>query len=244
MRTLPSQRRLYSPWRTVMARHQPEDRQGDPEEVEDPSDTPSDARCAGTRRSLPTARRRTGQVFGRRPVEREVGAGWSAPLDDRWGDLPSAGSSALHRGHRAGVVPALARVLLVRRITRVLATVVAAELLARLDLASAPHVRAVHPTSSPAPRRWTSPIGPTLYASRALCQPLRVHPVGSLVCSRAPSEPTGEPPAASARGSGLRRRGRAPGLRTPTARGAATGRIRQGRRKVVASGTNPLNPST
>lgn len=68
---------------------------------------------------------------------------------------PPAASFALHRGHRAGVVPALAHVLLVRRVTRVLATVVAAELLARLDLASAPHVLAVHPTSSPAPRRWT-----------------------------------------------------------------------------------------
>ena len=68
---------------------------------------------------------------------------------------PPAASFALHRGHRAGVVPALAHVLLVRRVTRVLATVVAAELLARLDLASAPHVLAVHPTSSPAPRWWT-----------------------------------------------------------------------------------------
>jgi hypothetical protein len=76
---------------------------------------------------------------------------------------PSAGSSALHRGHRAGVVPALTRVLLVRRVTRVLATVVAAELLAWLDLASAPHVLAVHPTSSPVPRG-----GPPLLAQRCM----------------------------------------------------------------------------
>jgi hypothetical protein len=33
----------------------------------------------------------------------------------------------------------------------------------------------------------------TLYASRALCQPLRVHRVGPLVCSPATSEPTGVP---------------------------------------------------
>jgi hypothetical protein len=68
---------------------------------------------------------------------------------------PPAGSFALHRGHPAGVVPALAHVLLVRRFTSVLAAVVAAELLAWLDLASAPHVLAVHPTShsSPALRR-------------------------------------------------------------------------------------------
>jgi hypothetical protein len=72
---------------------------------------------------------------------------------------PPAGSFALHRGHRAGVVPALAPVLLVRRVTSVLAAVVAAELLARLDLASAPRVLAVHPTSNPAPRRWTAPLG-------------------------------------------------------------------------------------
>jgi hypothetical protein len=91
-----------------------------------------------------------------RPVEGEVGAGMVCPsLDDRWPDLPPAGSFALHRGHRAGVVPALAHVFLVRRVTSVLAAVVAAELLAWLDLASAPHVLAVHPTShsSPALRR-------------------------------------------------------------------------------------------
>ena len=44
---------------------------------------------ARRRTSLPTDRRRTGQVFGRRPLEGEVGAAWSAPLDDRWRDLPS-----------------------------------------------------------------------------------------------------------------------------------------------------------
>src|SRR5215207_3658713 len=106
------------------------------------------------------------------------------PLDDRWRDCRPAGSFALHRGHRAGVVTALAHVLLVRRVTSVLAAVVAAELLARLGLASAPHVLAVHPTSSPAPRRWT-PSWRTLYASHAQCQPLRVHRIGSLVCSPA-----------------------------------------------------------
>ena len=41
---------------------------------------------------------------------------------------PPAGSFALHRGHHAGVVPALAHVLLVRRVTRVLVAVIAAEL--------------------------------------------------------------------------------------------------------------------
>jgi hypothetical protein len=67
---------------------------------------------------------------------------------------PPAGSFA-YRGHHAGVVPALAHVLLVRRVPSVLAAVVAAELLAPLDLASAPYVLAVHPTShsSPALRR-------------------------------------------------------------------------------------------
>jgi hypothetical protein len=67
----------------------------------------------------------------------------------------------LHRGHHAGVVPALAHVLLVRRVTSVLAAVVAAELLTWLDLTSAPHVLAVHPTSHPSParRRKTSPVG-------------------------------------------------------------------------------------
>jgi hypothetical protein len=59
----------------------------------------------------------------------------------------------LHRGHHAGVVPALAHVLLVRRVTSVLAAVVAAELLTWLDLTSAPHVLAVHPTSHPSPAR-------------------------------------------------------------------------------------------
>jgi hypothetical protein len=43
---------------------------------------------ARRRTSLPTDRRRTGQVFGRRPFEGEVGAAWSAVLDDRWRDLP------------------------------------------------------------------------------------------------------------------------------------------------------------
>jgi hypothetical protein len=65
----------------------------------------------------------------------------------------SDSSMALHRGHRAGVVPALAHVLLVRRVTSVLAAVVAAELLAWLDLASASHVLAVHPTSHSSPAR-------------------------------------------------------------------------------------------
>jgi hypothetical protein len=59
----------------------------------------------------------------------------------------------LHRGHHAGVVPALAHVLLVRRVTSVPAAVVAAELLAWLDLAPAPHVLAVHPTSHSSPAR-------------------------------------------------------------------------------------------
>jgi hypothetical protein len=44
---------------------------------------------ARPRTSLPTDHRRTGQVFGRRPLEGEVGAAWSAPSDDRWRDLSS-----------------------------------------------------------------------------------------------------------------------------------------------------------
>jgi hypothetical protein len=70
---------------------------------------------------------------------------------------PLAGSFALHRGHHAGVVPALAYVLLVRRVTSMLAAVVAAELLAWLDLASAPHMLAVHPTSHSSPARRGRP---------------------------------------------------------------------------------------
>ena len=115
---------------------------------------------------------------------------------------PPAGSFVLHRGHRAGVVPALAYVLLVRRVTGVLAAVVAAELLALLGLAPAPHVLAVHPdlllqSGSPT---VDLPSWRTLYASRALCQPLRIHRIGPLVCSPATtSEPTGVP--ASTRGT-------------------------------------------
>ena len=41
------------------------------------------------RTSLPTHSRKTGQVFGRRPFEGEVGAAWPAPLGNRWRDLPS-----------------------------------------------------------------------------------------------------------------------------------------------------------
>lgn len=107
---------------------------------------------ARPRTSLPTDHRRTRQVFGRR-LSKERWERHGLPRRTTDGvTCPSTGSFELHRGHRARVVPALAHVLLVRRVTRVLATVVAAELLARLDLASAPHVLAVHPTSSPAPR--------------------------------------------------------------------------------------------
>jgi hypothetical protein len=78
----------------------------------------------------------------------------------------------------------------------VLAAVVAAELLALLGLAPAPHVLAVHPdlllqSGSP---MVDLPSWRTLYASRALCQPLRIHRIGPLVCSPATtSEPTGVP---------------------------------------------------
>jgi hypothetical protein len=91
--------------------------------------------------------------------------GGSGMVCSRWTTdgvtCPPAGSFALHRGHRAGVVPALAHVLLVRRVTRVLATVVAAELLARLDPASAPHGLVCSPATSkptgvPASTRRTS----------------------------------------------------------------------------------------
>jgi hypothetical protein len=75
----------------------------------------------------------------------------------------------------------------------VLAAVVATELLARLDLASAPHVLAVHPTSSPAPRRWTSLLAHVVCLPRAVSTSLRVHRVGPLVCSPATSGPTGVP---------------------------------------------------
>jgi hypothetical protein len=80
-----------------------------------------------------------------------------------------------------------AHVPLVRRVTSVLAAVVAAELLARLGLAPAPHVPAVHPdlplqSGSPT---VDLPCWCTLYASRALRQPLRVHWIGPLVCSPA-----------------------------------------------------------
>jgi hypothetical protein len=51
---------------------------------------------------------------------------------------------ALNRRHRAGVVPALAPVPLVRGISGVLAAVVAAELLALRGLAPAPRVLTVH----------------------------------------------------------------------------------------------------
>src|SRR5919106_6191104 len=67
------------------------------------------------------------------------------------GPLPTL--FALHRRHRAGVVPALAPVLLVRGVIGVLAAVVAAELLALRGLARAPHVLAVH-ADPPIPVRF------------------------------------------------------------------------------------------
>jgi hypothetical protein len=60
---------------------------------------------------------------------------------------------ALYRRHRAGVVPALAPVLLVCGVSGVLAAVVAAEILAFRGLAPAPHVLAVH-ADPPTPVRF------------------------------------------------------------------------------------------
>jgi hypothetical protein len=56
----------------------------------------------------------------------------------------------------------------------------------------------------------------TLYASRALCQPLRVHRIGPLVCSPATSEPTGVPAST--------RRTSHPALHGPSSLGARAAR--------------------
>ena len=55
--------------------------------------------------SLPTDRRRTRQVVGRRPLEGEVGAAWSAPFDDRWRDIDGRSSPrrcSVGAGRRSG----------------------------------------------------------------------------------------------------------------------------------------------
>lgn len=65
---------------------------------------------------------------------------------------PSSGRVCpLHAGHRACRVPTLAPMLLVCRVGGVLPTVVAAELLAHVDLAHAAHMLAVH-ADPPVPR--------------------------------------------------------------------------------------------
>jgi hypothetical protein len=96
------------------------------------------------------------------------------PSRRRWLPLARSPPLRIHRRHRAGVVPAFAPVLLVRRISGVLAAVVAAELLALRGLAPAPPCvgRSRRP---PTPVRFAEDR-PSSHRARSLPLARRVNP--------------------------------------------------------------------